>query len=348
MKRLTILLILIVGFTHALDCPADSAFHTDNRTLLPDGTPNPNFGQVIATGLCACLGFEATLSGMPEDSTVTLIVKIVDNEPIRGIQMDVYHDAGLLLHHGPEPYEDSNGNGSYDDGETYTDLDGNGEWTSLAFGSIHKGEKLENVFDENGDPETSSNAIQLLSNQINDYVKVMAYSTNRTQTAGDSEEGFLFTLTYKTPNGHESLPATITFYFENVKLPGTSMAPDLLDVTCSYPDVSNAITFNTSEMGIDDDALPTVFSLAQNYPNPFNPTTRIAFDLPEQSLAKLVVYNLLGQQVNVLTNRHLNAGHHVLDWNGLDASGNIVASGVYFYELRAGDFVAKKKMLLLR
>lgn len=348
MKKLTILLILFVGFAHAFDCPADSAYHTDNRTLLPDGTPNPNFGQVIATGLCACLGFEATLSGMSEDSTVTLIVKIVDNEPIRGIQMDVYNDAGLLLHYGPEPYEDSNGNGYYDEGETYTDLDGNGEYTDQIFGSIHKGEKLMNVFDENGEPETSSNAMQLLSNEINDYVKVMAYSTNRAQTAGDSEEGVLFTLTYKTPYGHESLPATITFWIDGVRLPGTSMAPDLLDVSCSYPDASNPITFNTSEMGIGDDALPTFFSLAQNYPNPFNPTTRIAFDLPEQSLAKLVVYNLLGQQVNVLTNRHMNAGHHVLDWNGLDASGNSVASGVYFYELRAGDFVAKKKMLLLR
>jgi len=341
-----------VGFAQALDCPADSAYHTDNRTLLPDGTPNPNFGQVIATGLCVCLGLEATLSGMPEDSTVTLIVKMVDNEPVRGIQMDVYHDAGILLHHGPEPYEDSNGNGHYDEGETYTDLDGNGEYTDQIFGSIHKGEKLTDVYiyNENGDlvPSTSSNAIQLLSNEIDDYVKVMAYSTNRAQTAGDGEEGVLFTLTYKTPNGHESLPATITFYFDNVKLPGTSMAPDLLDVTCSFPGVSNAITFNTSEMGIGNDALPTVFSLAQNYPNPFNPTTRIAFDLPEQTMAKLVVYNLLGQQVNVLTNRQLNAGHHVLDWNGLDARGNIVASGVYFYELRAGDYVAKKKMLLLR
>jgi len=101
-------------------------------------------------------------------------------------------------------------------------------------------------------------------------------------------------------------------------------------------------------MGIGDDPLPTAFSLAQNYPNPFNPTTRISFDLPEQALTKLVVYNILGQQVNVLTNRHMNAGHHVFDWNGLDVNGNSVASGVYFYELRADDFVAKKKMLLLR
>ena len=317
MKRLIILFALFVGFAQALDCPADSSYHIDNRTLLPDGTPNPNYGQVIATGLCACLGFEATLSGMPEDSTVTLIVKIVDNEPIRGIQMDVYHDAGSALEYGD-------------------------------MGVVHKGDKLLNVFDENGDPVTSSNAMQLLSNEIDDYVKVMAYSTNRAQTAGDGEEGSLYIMTYKAPNGHEGLPATITFWLDGVRLPGTSMAPDLLDVTCDYPDSDNAVTFNTSEMGIGDDALPTVFSLSQNYPNPFNPTTRIAFDLPEQAMAKLVVYNLLGQQVNVLTNRYMNAGHHVLDWNGLDASGNSVASGVYFYELRAGDYVAKKKMLLLR
>jgi hypothetical protein len=317
MKRLTILLTLFVGFAQALDCPADSAYHTDNRTLLPDGTPNPNYGQLIATGICACLGFEATISGMPEDSTVTLLVNIVDNEAIRGMQVDVYHDAGSALEYGD-------------------------------VGEVHKGSKLINVFDENGDPVTSSNAMQLLSNEIDDYVKVMAYSTNRARTAGNGEEGSLFTLTYKAPNGHDALPATITFWLDGVRLPGTSMAPDLLDVTCSYPDSNNAVTYNSSEMGIGDDALPTVFNLAQNYPNPFNPTTRIAFDLPEQATAKLVVYNLIGQQVNVLTDRHMNAGHHVLDWNGLDSGGKLVASGVYFYELRAGDFVAKKKMLLLR
>lgn len=317
MKKLTIILTLFVGFAQALDCPADSAYHTDNRTLLPDGTPNPNYGQVVATGLCACLGFEATISGMPEDSTVTLLVNIVDNEPIRGIQMDVYHDAGSALEYGDA-------------------------------GVVHKGEKLENVFDEDGDPISSSNAMQLLSNEINDYVKVMAYSTNRAQTAGDSEEGRLFQITYKATNGHSGLPATISFWLDDVRLPGTSMAPDLLDVSCDFPDSDSPVVFNTSEMGIDDEILPTVFSLAQNFPNPFNPSTRISFDLPEQAFATMVVYNLLGQQVNILANDHMNAGRHMLEWNGLDAHGNSVASGVYFYELRAGDFVSKKKMLLLR
>ncbi len=317
MKRLTIILSLCIGFAQALDCPADSAYHTDNRTLLPDGTPNPNYGQLVATGLCACLGFETILSGMPEDSTVTLIVKIVDNEPIRGIQMDVHHDAGSALVYGD-------------------------------FGDVNKGNKLDEVYDENGDPVTSSNAMQLLSNEVDDYVKVMAYSTNRAQTAGDGEEGTLYYITFKAANGHASLPATISFWLDDVSLPGTSLAPDLLDVSCGYPDSDNPIVFNTSEMGIGEETLPTQFSLAQNYPNPFNPTTRISFDLPEQAHATMVIYNLLGQQVKVLANDFMNAGRHLIDWNGLDTHGNSVASGVYFYELRAGNFVSKKKMLLLR
>ena len=318
MKRVAILILLFVGFVMALDCPADSANHIDNRALLPDGTPNPKLGQVIPTGLCACLGFGAVLSGMPEDSSVTLIVKIVDNEPIRGVQVSVFHDAGSALEYGD-------------------------------FGSVYKGIKLENVYNEEGEPIDSPDAMQLLSNEVGDHVKVIAYDTSRAQTAGDSEEGVLFTITYKAPYGHEGLPATITFYLDEVKLPGTSRAPDLLNVVCDYPDVDHAVTFNTSEMvAIGDDAIPTVFSLAQNYPNPFNPTTRISFYLPEQSMVKMVVYNLLGQQVNVLTSDFMNAGRHILDWNGLDAAGKEVASGIYFYELRAGNYVVRKKMLILR
>ncbi|HBR87314.1 MAG TPA: hypothetical protein DEA65_05740, partial [Candidatus Marinimicrobia bacterium] len=126
MKKLTIILTLFVGFAQALDCPADSAYHLDTRTLLPDGSPNPNYDQTIATGLCACLGFESILSTLG-DSTVMLAVRIVDNEPIRGLQLDVYHDAGSDL--------------------IYGDV-----------GEVQKGEKLEIVYDEDGELITSSNA----------------------------------------------------------------------------------------------------------------------------------------------------------------------------------------------
>jgi hypothetical protein len=88
---------------------------------------------------------------------------------------------------------------------------------------------------------------------------------------------------------------------------------------------------------------PYSFSLLQNYPNPFNPTTEISFSLPNASDVKLEVYNVMGQKVTTLLNRHLEAGHHSVVWDGSDA-----ASGVYLYHLQAGDIVDTKKMVLLK
>ena len=69
----------------------------------------------------------------------------------------------------------------------------------------------------------------------------------------------------------------------------------------------------------------------------------ISFDLIEGGQSTLIIYNLLGKKINTLMNSSLNPGHHNIEWNGLDDNGQPVASGVYFYELRSGDFTAKKK-----
>ncbi len=87
----------------------------------------------------------------------------------------------------------------------------------------------------------------------------------------------------------------------------------------------------------------TDFVLAQNYPNPFNPSTTIAFNLPQTSNATLTVYNVLGQRVAVLVNGQLSAGAHSVSF---DASR--LASGLYIYELRAGNFVQQKRMMLIK
>jgi len=89
--------------------------------------------------------------------------------------------------------------------------------------------------------------------------------------------------------------------------------------------------------------VPIKFELYQNYPNPFNPTTKIAFALPKDAKVKLEVFNALGERVSVLVDGYLRAGVHTVDFN---ASG--FASGVYFYRLTADDFVATKKMVLLK
>jgi predicted GH43/DUF377 family glycosyl hydrolase len=89
--------------------------------------------------------------------------------------------------------------------------------------------------------------------------------------------------------------------------------------------------------------LPRQFMLAQNYPNPFNPTTTIRYGLPERSRMTLSVFNTLGQEVATLVNGEYEAGFHETTF---DASG--FSSGVYFYRLRAGDFVETKKLLVLK
>jgi hypothetical protein len=94
--------------------------------------------------------------------------------------------------------------------------------------------------------------------------------------------------------------------------------------------------------------LPTAYSLAQNYPNPFNPSTTINFALPQAGNAKVEVYNVLGALVAVPFNGMLEAGNHSVVWDGKDAHGQPVASGVYFYRMSAGSYTDTKKMMLLK
>ncbi len=94
--------------------------------------------------------------------------------------------------------------------------------------------------------------------------------------------------------------------------------------------------------------LPTVFSLNQNYPNPFNPTTVIRYQLPVISEVQLTVYDLMGRVVRELVSGKINAGTHSIIWNGTDAHGQPVASGMYLYQLKTDNFMKTKKLVLLK
>lgn len=94
--------------------------------------------------------------------------------------------------------------------------------------------------------------------------------------------------------------------------------------------------------------LPREYALFQNYPNPFNAGTQIRFDLPKAGPVSVEIYNALGQKVITLVNGHLAAGVKIVSWDGRDGRGLAVPSGIYFYRLRARDFVQTKKMLLVQ
>jgi photosystem II stability/assembly factor-like uncharacterized protein len=99
------------------------------------------------------------------------------------------------------------------------------------------------------------------------------------------------------------------------------------------------------------DEIPTEFLLSQNYPNPFNPSTRIKYQVASNSRVSLVVYDILGNEIETLINEEKPAGTYEVTWyaEGLPSrQGSALTSGVYFYQLRAGSFVETKKMLLLK
>ncbi|MEL6821215.1 MAG: T9SS type A sorting domain-containing protein [Calditrichota bacterium] len=93
---------------------------------------------------------------------------------------------------------------------------------------------------------------------------------------------------------------------------------------------------------------PTEFNLAQNYPNPFNPETTIRYRLSQQEMVTLEIFNLLGQKVRTLVNQVEDTGEYSVRWDGRDTNGYSTASGVYLYRLRAGEFTATRKMMLIR
>jgi hypothetical protein len=115
-----------------------------------------------------------------------------------------------------------------------------------------------------------------------------------------------------------------------------------MDYSGSAPDIG-ANEFDDPTMITNILEIPTVFSLSQNYPNPFNPNTIINYELPITNDVHLSIYNQIGQKIVTLVNEKQRAGYHQVEWNAGQLS-----SGVYYYLMRAGEFVDVKKMVLLR
>ncbi len=102
-------------------------------------------------------------------------------------------------------------------------------------------------------------------------------------------------------------------------------------------------------LGIEDGiGIPKEFALHRNYPNPFNPVTTIRYDLPEQAMVTIVIYDMLGRQINTLVNKVETAGYKSVVWNGMNQFGQPVGTGVYLYQINAGKFSRTNKMVLMK
>ena len=131
--------------------------------------------------------------------------------------------------------------------------------------------------------------------------------------------------------------------------PYPSAYPEMnIGVFVPYDLASGSILPGTAVEELGPAGTPDSYSLGDAYPNPFNPETSIEFSVPATGHVEMVVYNAAGQQVASLVDRKLSAGSYRTTWDALDASGERVASGVYFYRMQAGDFADTRAMTLLK
>ena len=108
------------------------------------------------------------------------------------------------------------------------------------------------------------------------------------------------------------------------------------------------VGFQFTSVEVINSNIPKQFELTSNYPNPFNPSTKFRYALPEGRNVKIIIYDINGSKVTELVNNYQGAGTYEVTWNGKNDSGMQVASGTYIYQVKAGDFVETKKMLLLK
>ena len=105
---------------------------------------------------------------------------------------------------------------------------------------------------------------------------------------------------------------------------------------------------NESNLSISENLLPLAFALYNNYPNPFNPITSFRYDLPEDGLVNITVYDMLGNVVNNLVNSNQSSGYKTVQWNATNNQGKPVSAGIYLYKIEVADFRQAKKMVLLK
>ena len=107
---------------------------------------------------------------------------------------------------------------------------------------------------------------------------------------------------------------------------------------------------NTGELIINDDiiGISRQYTLHQNYPNPFNPVTTLRYDLPENAMINITIYDMLGRRVKTLMDQPQDAGYRSVLWDATNNYGKPVSAGIYLYQIQAGEYISTKKMVLLK
>jgi C1A family cysteine protease len=273
-------------------------------------------------------------------------------DPLGGVQFSVA--SGQMVRTSPA-VGDVDGDGSLDivfaskSGQVYA-LDGAGNilsgWPFQAGGYVESSPVL---VDMNGDGVlevvfgTANERLHMVSGDgvvLEEYPTPPTGAVSSTAAVGDLDGDGDFEVLLGTPSG-----LSVWDY----KLPAGSSQPwPMYRGNCRRTGYYGDGVATGAAQEVVRGELPESYSLSPNYPNPFNAQTQIEYVLPRAGRVRLEVYNILGQRVSILVDGDREAGSYVVSWDGVDELGNAVASGVYFYRMRVGDYRETRRMVLLR
>tara|TARA_Y100001934_G_scaffold182431_1_gene215726 strand:+ start:948 stop:1652 length:705 start_codon:yes stop_codon:yes gene_type:complete len=168
-------------------------------------------------------------------------------------------------------------------------------------------------------------------------------SPNGTQVEFNSENDSIvtFTVPEESPNDISDSSVTCIIYLTVIDNDGNTDMSQII--------VTGLLNDGGQQLDLSDASnTPDKFKLNQNYPNPFNPVTTLGYDLPENGLVNITIYDMLGNVVNNLVNTNQSSGFKSVQWNATNNQGEPVSAGVYLYSIEAGKFRQTKKMILLK
>jgi hypothetical protein len=163
---------------------------------------------------------------------------------------------------------------------------------------------------------------------------------NATVSAGEN-----YTATTNSAGAY-SLNLPIGTY--SVTASATSFASVTIEDVLVSPNQNTTLNFTLEPSSNEDEVIPvTVTALHGNYPNPFNPETTISYDIKDPTNVRLDIYNVRGQLVRTLVNEQQSSARYRVVFDAKDRNGSPLSSGIYFYRLRAGDYIQTRKMMLM-
>jgi len=176
-----------------------------------------------------------------------------------------------------------------------------------------------------------------------------AYSNNIAQLPSSiGELSNLFHLDFMN-NELTDIPEIICNIYDNM----TVFSIGLNYICPPYPDcvednMGEQDTTNCIQISIMDETFPFTYKLHSAYPNPFNLVTTLRYDLTEDALVNITIYDMMGRKVKTLINDQQTPGYRSLHWNATNDAGSSVSAGIYLYMIQTGDFRQTKKMVLLK